>query len=150
MGQVAAFCKVHAHNGIAGLKQGKIDRHVCLCTGMRLNIGMFRTKQFTGTGAGNFFHYIDILAAAVIAFARISFGIFVGQHAAHSSHDRGGNDIFGGNEFQIVTLALKFLLHCSADFRIGAGNKANGVHHILVHAFKPFPELFSSLYPVLP
>ena len=44
MGQVTALRKVHAHNGIAQLQQGKIHGKVGLCTGMRLYVDVLCVK----------------------------------------------------------------------------------------------------------
>jgi hypothetical protein len=64
------------------------------------------------------------------------------RDASHRRHDRRGNNVLGCNQLQIVALTLQLLVHCRADIRISLGNETNGVHHITVHAFKPFPERF--------
>ena len=100
---------------------------------MGLNIDAIRTKQLLGTPDCDIFNNINILAAAVIALARIALCIFVGQHAAHSGHHSGGNKVFRGDQLNVALLAAKFLLHRLANLRIKAGNKADGIENLIVH-----------------
>ena len=65
--EVSAVIKAHTHNGVARFKKCKINRCVCLCTGMRLNIGKLATEKFTSTLDSNFLNNINILASAVIS-----------------------------------------------------------------------------------
>ena len=78
VGQMAAFCQAHAHNRIAGLQQRKINGRIGLSTGMRLYIGVFGPEQFTGPFAGDILHHVHVLASAIVPFARVAFGIFIG------------------------------------------------------------------------
>ncbi len=128
VGQVSALGKIHTHNGIAGLNQRKIRRHIRLRARMRLYVGKIRTEQFTGTLDRDIFYDIDALTAAVIALARITLGIFVGQHTAHCRHNGRGNDVFAGNQLQISLLTGKLLRHRRADFFVVFCDKPNGVH----------------------
>ena len=72
MGQMAALCQIHTHDRIAGLEQGKINAQVCLCTRMRLHIGVLGAEQLASTVARDVFHNVNILAAAVVALAWVA------------------------------------------------------------------------------
>ena len=128
VGQVTAFGKVHTHNGVAGLNQRKISRHIRLGAGVGLDVREVRAEQLFGAVNRDVLDQIDTFTAAVIALAGIAFGIFVGQHAAHGRHNGRGNDIFAGNQFQISALAGKFFVHRLADSRVIFCNKPDGVH----------------------
>ena len=142
MGEMAALGKVHAHDRVAGLEQGKVHRHVGLRARMGLHIGVFRTKQAAGAVAGNVLHHVDIFAAAVVALARVTFRIFVREDAAHGGHHGGRNKVFGSDQLQIAALAAQLVCHGGADLRICAADKADRVHHILIHVTDS-PSLFS-------
>src|SRR5262245_4656992 len=61
---------------------------------------------------------VDILAAAVIALARKSFGIFVGQHRALRFQNRARDDVFGSNQLDLVTLTPQLEFDRVVDFGI--------------------------------
>ena len=140
MGQVTALRKVHAHNGIAQLQQGKIHGKVGLCAGMGLDVGILCPEQLAGAPDGNILHLVHIDAAAVVALAGQTLGVLVGQHAAHGCHHGGRNDILAGDQFNILALTGQFPLHGCAQFRVGCIDHADGVHHILVHFTCPSPQ----------
>ena len=131
--QMPAMREIHAHDRIAGMDQRKINGHVRLCAGMRLDIGTFCAEQLLGALNGNLFNDIDILAAAIIALARIALRIFVGQYTAHGSHHGRGNEVFGGNQLNIALLAAKLLLHGLTNLRVEARDKADGIENFTVH-----------------
>ena len=120
---MAAFRKVHAHDGIPRVKHRKINRDVRLSAGMRLYIGVLRTKQLAGSLAGNLLHHIHALAASVVTLARIAFGIFVGKHAAHSRHYCRRNQVLRGDQLQVAALSLQLLVHSGPDLVIERRDK---------------------------
>ena len=44
MCQMSAMIQIHSHKGISQIHQGKKYSHICLCTGMRLYIGISAAK----------------------------------------------------------------------------------------------------------
>ena len=118
--QMTAVGQIHSHHRITRLEHGKIDRHIGLRAGMGLHIGVFRPEKRLGAFARQIFNDIDILAAAVIALSRISFGIFVGQVRAHCGQNRVTDEVFGCNQLQMLALARQFLAHRVADFGINS------------------------------
>ena len=112
--EVSAVSEAHTENCIAGLKKCKIHCCICLCAGMGLNICEIRAEELLCTLDSYSLDYIDIFAAAIVTLSRISFGVFVGQHASHSSHNCGRNDVFARNKFEIALLTLELVRHSSS------------------------------------
>ena len=137
VGEMAALRKIHAHHGISQLQQGKIHSQIGLCTAVRLHIGIFCTKQLTGTVDGQLLHFVHKLAAAVIAVAGITLGIFIGKHAAHGGHYGGAYDVFTGDQFDIAALAVQLTAHTGSNLRVRLCNQTDGVHHFFIHSAKP-------------
>ncbi len=73
---------------------------------------------------------VDELAAAVIALAGQTFGIFVGQHRALRFEHGAADDIFRGDQFDLVALAAEFEPDRFGDFGIGLGER--GREEVLV------------------
>ena len=118
VGKVSAAGKAHAENGIAYINKGVINSLVCLCAGMRLNVGMIGAKQLAGTAAGDILNDIYILAAAVITLSGITLGVFVGEDRTHCSQYCGRNDIFACDKLDVAALAKKLQLHCIGNLAV--------------------------------
>ncbi|MDI2022227.1 hypothetical protein PJL18_02758 [Paenarthrobacter nicotinovorans] len=80
VGQVAAVGEVQAHDGVACVDQGVHCRSVGLRAGVRLDIGESGAKEGLQAVDGKLFDHINVFAAAVVALARVAFGVLVGQH----------------------------------------------------------------------
>ena len=100
--------EVEPQHRVARLEQPQIHRRVGLRTGVRLDIGELGPKQLLGAVAGQVFNHVDVLAPAVVTSARITLGVFVGQHATDRLHHRRAGVVFAGNHFEPVLLALDF------------------------------------------
>ena len=70
--------EIHTQNGITWFQQRGVDRKVSLGAGVRLDVSVVSAEQFFRTIDRQLFNDINILATAVVAFARITFSIFVG------------------------------------------------------------------------
>ena len=79
---------------------------------------MLRAEEAAGALFCNGFHLIRINAAAVIAFAGIPLRIFVGENGSGSAQNRFGDDIFRGNQLNIVLLAAQLALARGKHFRV--------------------------------
>ena len=123
MGQVPAVAKFHGQDGITGLQQSKIARHVGLGAGVRLDIDILCSKQGSGPFNGQPFGPVHVAASAVIAFVRITFGILVGKDTALDLHDRPAGDIFRSNQLQVFCLALSFRLDGPGYFGINLAQR---------------------------
>ena len=113
-----AVGKAQTHDRIPGLQHGKIDRHVRLGAAVGLHIGMIRAVEFAGPVPGQILHDVHILASAVIALSRVSFGIFVCQAGAHRGHDSRGNKVFAGDQLDMRPLSVQLQFNRFGHFRV--------------------------------
>ena len=133
--QVAAVGQAHAHDGVTGLEQRKEHGRVGLRTRVRLNVdGHFHAgglaKELLGALDGDAFDLVDVLAAAVVALARIAFGVLVGELAALSLHDGRRGVVFAGDHFDVLLLTVGFGLNELPDFAVGHRNGVGVVKHV--------------------
>ena len=85
---------------------------------MRLHIGAVGAKNLFHAVDGELFGNVDKLAATVIAFAWVAFGVFVRQLRALRGHHGGAGVVFAGDEFDVVFLALVFGFDSGKNFWI--------------------------------
>ena len=110
VGEVAAVRKRHAEQGITRRHQREIGRHIGLRTRMGLDIGRLGTEDPAYALDSQALHLIDELAAAVIALARIAFGVLVGEHRSLRFEHGTADVVLGGDHLQAVLLARELLL----------------------------------------
>src|SRR5690606_2066329 len=116
--QVTAFGHAHAQDGIARLEHRHIDALGGLRAGARLHAGSFGTEDLLQPVDGPLLDDIDVLAATVVALARIPFRIFVGQLGALGLHDGGAGVVLGSDQLDMLFLALVLFLNGGPDFGI--------------------------------
>ncbi|MCY1507838.1 hypothetical protein D9M68_421260 [compost metagenome] len=75
---------------------------------MRLNVGIVAVKQLLAPFDSQALSHVDILATAVVALARIAFGVLVGEHRVLHFHDQGTGVVLGGDELDVIFLAVFF------------------------------------------
>jgi hypothetical protein len=117
--EVAAGIKAHTQNGVAGLGQRQHDSLVGLAAGIGLHVGKAAIEQLAGAFNRKFLSNINEVAAAVIATTRIALGVFVGHHRALRFHHGARNDVFRGDQLNLMLLATKLAFDGSCQFRIG-------------------------------
>ncbi|MNZ12287.1 hypothetical protein D3C78_291620 [compost metagenome] len=88
---------------------------------MRLDVGVVGAEQLLGAVDGQLLDDVDVLATTVVALARIAFGVLVGQHGTLGFHHRRAGVVLGGDQLDVLFLALSFLLHRGKEFGIVAG-----------------------------
>ena len=106
VGKVTSHGKVQAHESVSGFEDGHGDGHVGLGAGMGLHIGILGIKQGAETVYGYLLYLVHHLAAAVIAFAGITFCILVGTDGTHGGKHLLRHIVLGGNEFQAGRLTF--------------------------------------------
>ena len=79
VGQVSAVGKVHGKHGVSRLNGRIVNRHVRAGTTMRLNVGILGTEKFLGAADCQRLSGVNVFAAVVPAFFRITFRVFVGH-----------------------------------------------------------------------
>ena len=124
MRQVPARIEIETHERVARLQQRQEHRLVHLRAGIRLHVGEIDAEQLLGALDGELFGDIDELAAAIIALARITLGIFVRHDRALRFQDGAGNNVFRGDQLDLMPLTTQFLIDRAKDFRIGIGKRA--------------------------
>ncbi len=105
VGKVTAHGEVETHEGVAGFEDGHGDCHVGLGAGVRLDVCPAGTIYLFQPVDGQLFNLVYHHAPAIVAFARIPFGIFVRADRTHGLHYLVGNVILGCDEFESALLA---------------------------------------------
>ena len=118
VGQVAAVGQVQAQDAVAGVDQRVQHRGVGLGAGVRLDVGEFGAEELLGAVAGEVLDDVDVFAAAVVAAARVAFGVLVGQHRTLRLQDGAGDEVLAGDHFQGVALAGQLAVHRLGDGRV--------------------------------
>ncbi len=121
VGEVAAVRQVQAHDGVARVQQREHGRGVGLCTGVRLDVCEFRTEQGLDPVDGQLLHDVNVLAAAIVALARVALGVLVGQDRPLRLHDGGRGEILRGDHFQRRLLAAQLIVNGLLDLGIDYG-----------------------------
>jgi hypothetical protein len=117
--------QVETEKGIAGLHQREERSDVGRRARMRLHVRKSGAEQLLDPVDREPLRDIDVLAAAVIATARIALGVFVGQHRALRLQHRAADDVFGRDQFDFVALATEFLADRVEDFGVGFGKRGS-------------------------
>ncbi len=116
--QVPAVVQIHTHNGIPRLTDCKLYRHICLCAGMRLYIGIVTAKKLLCPIYRQILYYVHALAAAVIPLSRISFRILIRQGASHRRHNRLAHPVLGSNQLNVAVLPFLFIYNRLCNFLV--------------------------------
>jgi len=83
VGEVAAVRQIEPENRVSVLQDGEVGRHIGLGPGVRLHVHVVGPEELLGPLDGQRLGHIHELAAPVVALARVSFGILVGQGRSH-------------------------------------------------------------------
>jgi hypothetical protein len=119
MGQVAAGGKVEAQERVARRHQGHEGGGIGRRARVRLNVCELTSEKPRKAFNRKVFNDVDMLAAAVIAPPWQSLRIFVGQDRPLRFQDRLADDVFRGNELDLVALARELALDHVGHFGIG-------------------------------
>ena len=129
-----ALRKIHSHKSVARFEQGKKGGEVRVCAGVRLHVGVFRAEELFCAFPRDIFNNIHAPASAVITFAGITLGVFVGKNTAGGKQHRFRNDVFRSDKFHVVTLAFKFQA-------AGVGNRRIVFFKFVKKVHLPWPSL---------
>ena len=110
VGQVTTVCQGQSHQGVTGLHERSHHCGVGLGTRVGLHVGVLGTEQLGGAIASQVLHHVHEFTTAVVATARITLGVLVGEHGALRLEDRTRCEILGGDHFQRGALPPQFLL----------------------------------------
>jgi len=110
MREMPPMGKVHGEDRIPGLQSSGIDRLIGRRTRMRLHVGMFGAKSRLGPLDRQPLDLVHHFAAAVVALARVSLGVLVGEHGPHGFEYRGRGEVLGGYQLDVPPLPGQLLL----------------------------------------
>ena len=100
--------EVQTEEFVAGVQYGHKYGHVGLGSRVGLYVGPFGIENLFQPVDGKLFRLVYHLATAIVAFAGIAFGIFVGQTGTHGFHNLVTDKIFRGDKFDAFHLTLTF------------------------------------------
>ncbi len=124
VGQVTTGVEIQAHEGVARLQKSQEHCLVHLAAGVRLNVGKLAAEKFLRALDCQRFGNVGEFTAAIVALARITFGIFVGEDRALCFQHCAGNDVFRSNQLDFMLLTAEFLADRVEDIRIGFSKAA--------------------------
>jgi hypothetical protein len=116
--EVATFGQTHAHDRVARFGKSHQHRLIGLRPGIGLNVGGFGAKQFLQAVDGQLLGDVDVLAATVIALARITFGVLVGQLRTLRGHHRVAHIVLGSDQLDMLFLTPILVLDDLPDLGI--------------------------------
>jgi len=121
VGQMAAGGERHAHDRIAWLQQRLEHGLVRLRARVGLHVRKLAVEQALGALDRQRLGHVDIFAAAVVALARVAFGILVGQDGTLGLEHRARNDVLRRDQFDLVTLATQLVGDAAEQLGVGLG-----------------------------
>ena len=129
--QVTAVAELHAQGGVAGFHERVVGGEVGLRAGVGLDVGVLSGEQRFGAVDRQRLHLIDVLAAAVIALARIALRVLVGEDRAHGGQDGRAGVVLRGDHLQRVALAGGLAPQGGGDIGVGGGQDVDrsGLNH---------------------
>ncbi|MNP04139.1 hypothetical protein D3C76_960450 [compost metagenome] len=78
---------------------------------MRLDVGVIAIEQRLDPLDGQAFRHIDVFATAVVALARVTFGVLVGEYRVLDSHHQRAGVVLGSDQLDVVFLAALFVVN---------------------------------------
>ena len=118
VGEVASLGEVHAEDGVAGLAEGEEDGEVGVRAAVGLDVRVLRAEELLGPLARDVLDDVDVRTAAVVAFSGVALGVLVGEDAARREEHGLRDDVFGGDELDVVLLAFELAVTGRGDLGI--------------------------------
>ena len=89
---------------------------------MRLDVGVIGAEQFLGAFDGQLLGHVHVFAAAVVALARVAFGVFVGEHRTLGFEHARAGVVFRGDQLDVVFLAPALVGDGLGEFGVVLGD----------------------------
>ena len=141
MGQVPAVRETHAEDGVPRSEHRHVHRGVGLTAGVRLHVRELRPEERLGAVDRQLLGHVDILAAAVVALARIAFRVLVGEDRTLRLQHPRTRVVLRGNQLDVVFLPLHLGLHRSPQVGVETfDNVLAGKHGRLLQSPGACPE----------
>ena len=133
---MSAVAQVHAEHRVAGLQHSGVDRVVRHCPRVRLDVGVLGIEKRLRPLDGERFNSIDVLAAAVVALARVAFRVLVVKERTERLEHRRAGDVLGRDQLERVLLALELVAdrgpHLGIDSVDLAGEVGRLQHQVIM------------------
>ena len=114
--------QLEAEDLVARVDQGVQHGGVGRGAGVRLDVGVLGAEQLLGAGDREVLRDVDLLAAAVVAAARVALGVLVGQHGALRLQDRAGDEVLARDHLERALLAGELTVEDGGDLRVELGD----------------------------
>ena len=98
--------QIHPEKRVAWLKKRGHRGEVRRRAGVGLDIGVVGAEELLGAIDRELLDFVDDLAAAIVALARKSLGVLVGQRRSHRFEDRGRNEVLARDQLEATVLPL--------------------------------------------
>ncbi len=121
VGEVAPVVEAEAQHGVAGLEHRLVGAHVGVRAAVGLDVGVVGAEEGLDPLDRQTFDAVDHGVAAVVALARVTLGVLVGEHAADGTHHRRRGEVLAGDQLQPGDLALEFGIDEVEDSGVGGG-----------------------------
>lgn len=110
MAQMPSVRQIKAHQPLMWPHDRLIDLQICRTATQALYVDApplrIQPESLEGAGLTGEFDGVDVLIAAIIACARIAFGVLVRHRRPERVEDGAGGEILGGDEDDGLSLAL--------------------------------------------
>jgi hypothetical protein len=90
----------------------------------RLDVGVLGAEQGLRAVDRELLDDVDVLAAAVVALARVALGVLVREHGALALEHRLGHEVLGRDHLERVLLAVQLALDRLGDLGVDIGQRA--------------------------
>src|SRR5207253_7860150 len=97
-------------------------------------------EERLGARDGGALDDVHVFAAAVVAAARIAFGVLVGEHRAGRFENRAADEVLGGDQLEAAVLAMELVLDRPSDLRIDLCQRAPNRNRLCRHTNLGGPE----------
>lgn len=134
------MCQRQPQDGVAGSQQGVHGGGVGGGTRMWLHVGVFDAEEGLDAVDRQLLDAVDELAPAVIAPARVTLGVLVGQNRTLRLHHRQRRMVLRGDHLQTGLLATQFVVDQGRDVGVEGGQ---GLVEV-VHQVTPFCRAYSA------
>ena len=92
--------ELHAEDAVARLEQRVVDGGVRLRAGVRLHVRVLGAEDLLGAVDRELLGHVHVLAAAVVAPARVALGVLVGEHRALAVEHRLRDEVLGRDHLE--------------------------------------------------
>ena len=106
VGEVATVRQRHAHDGVAGLAERRVDGEVRRRSGVGLDVCMVDAENRLRTLDGERLDLVNDLLTFVVALADVALGVLVGEFAAGRLEHRAGNIVLRRDQPDLALLTL--------------------------------------------